>query len=34
MHFDRLDADAQIVGDLLVEVAGDDQVQHFASRAG
>ena len=30
MYFDGFDADAEFVGDLLVELACDDQLEHFA----
>ena len=34
MHFHRLDADAEHVGDLLVELANDDEVEHFTFALG
>ena len=34
MHLDGLDADAEHVGDLLVELADDDQLEHLALALG
>ena len=34
MNFNGLDADAKHVGDLFVELAGDDEIEHFAFALG
>ena len=34
VRLDRLDADAQVVGDLLVQAAGDDALQHLGFAGG